>query len=129
MGSAGVCDQLHPQLGFIIGLIPPTIVALLDHGPGTAIAVVVIYCVLNVVIQSVIQPRVVGTVVGLSATLTFVSLIVWTTVLGPVGTVLAVPATLFVKSIFVDVDPDRRWLTPLLSNAPNPEDRPPEQAS
>ena len=115
-----------PNVGFIIGLIPPTIVALLDHGPGTAIAVVVIYCVLNIVIQSVIQPRVVGTVVGLSATITFVSLIVWTTVLGPVGTVLAVPATLFVKSIFVDVDPDRRWLTPLLSNAPNPEDSNPE---
>ena len=77
---------------------------------------------LNIVIQSLIQPRVVGTVVGLSATITFLSLIVWTTVLGPVGTVLAVPATLFVKSIFVDVDPDRRWLIPLLSNVPNPED-------
>ena len=39
--------------------------------------------------------------------------------IGPVGAVLAVPASLFVKAIFVDVDPERRWLTPLLSNAPN----------
>ena len=98
-----------PNIGFIIGLIPPTILALLDHGPATAIAVVVIYCALNVVIQSVIQPRVVGSVVGLTGTLTFVSLVVWTTVIGPVGAVLAVPASLFVKAIFVDVDPERRW--------------------
>ena len=108
-----------PNIGFIIGLIPPTILALLDHSPATAIAVVVIYCALNVVIQSVIQPRVVGSVVGLTATLTFVSLVVWTTVIGPVGAVLAVPASLFVKAIFVDVDPERRWLIPLLSSAPN----------
>ena len=108
-----------PNIGFVLGIIPPTILALLDHSPATALAVVVIYCALNVVIQSVIQPRVVGSVVGLTGTLTFVSLVVWTTVIGPVGAVLAVPASLFVKAIFVDVDPERRWLTPLLSNAPN----------
>jgi AI-2 transport protein TqsA len=106
-----------PNVGFIIGLIPPTIVALLDHDPATALAVVVIYCVLNVVIQSVIQPRVVGTTVGLSATLSFLSLIVWSTILGGVGAFLAVPASLFVKALFVDVDPDRGWLTPLLSSS------------
>lgn len=115
-----------PNVGFIIGLVPPTIVALLDHNPGTAIAVVVIYCVLNVIIQSVIQPRVVGTVVGLSGTLSFLSLIIWTTVLGAVGALLAVPATLLVKSIFVDVDPHRRWLGPLLSNSPAAEEAAPE---
>ena len=49
-----------PNVGFIIGLIPPTIVALLDHDAKTALAVVIIYCVLNIIIQSVIQPRVVG---------------------------------------------------------------------
>ena len=106
-----------PNVGFIIGLIPPTIVALLDHDAETALAVVVIYCVLNIILQSVIQPRVVGTTVGLSATLSFLSLIVWSTILGGVGAFLAVPATLFVKAVFVDVDPDRGWLTPLLSSS------------
>lgn len=105
-----------PNIGFIIGLVPPTILALVDHGPGTAIAIIAIYVVLNVVIQSVIQPRVVGIVVGLSATLSFLSLVVWTSIMGAVGALLAVPATLLVKALFVDVDPDRRWLLPLLSN-------------
>jgi predicted PurR-regulated permease PerM len=113
-----------PNVGFIIGLIPPTIVALLEHGPETALAVVIIYCVLNIILQSVIQPRVVGTTVGLSGTLSFLSLLVWSTILGGVGAFLAVPATLFVKAVFVDVDPERKWLTPLLSSSA--ETGPPE---
>ena len=46
------------------------------------LAVIAVYCVLNVVIQSVIQPKFVGDAVGLSVTLTFLSLIFWTWVLG-----------------------------------------------
>jgi predicted PurR-regulated permease PerM len=106
-----------PNVGFIIGLLPPTILALLDHDPATALAVVVTYCVINVVLQSVIQPRVVGNTVGLSGTLSFLSLIVWTSVLGGVGALLAVPASLLVKAVFVDVDPERGWVNPLLSNS------------
>ena len=109
-----------PNVGFLIGLVPPTIIALLDHGAPTALAVVIIYCVLNIVIQSIIQPRVVGTTVGLSGTLSFLSLLVWSAILGGVGAFLAVPATLFVKALFVDVDPNRRWLTPLLSSSAEP---------
>src|SRR5829696_2846456 len=110
-----------PNIGFLIGLVPPTIIALLDHDVETAITVVVIYSVLNIILQSVIQPRVVGTTVGLSATLSFLSLIVWMTILGGVGAFLAVPATLFVKAVFVDVDPERGWLTPLLSSSAETE--------
>ncbi|MET0693395.1 MAG: AI-2E family transporter [Propionibacteriaceae bacterium] len=109
-----------PNVGFIIGLLPPTIIALLDHNAKTAIAVIVIYCVLNIILQSVIQPRVVGSTVGLSGTLSFLSLLVWSTILGAVGALLAIPATLFVKAVFIDVDPDRRWLTPLLASSPAP---------
>ena len=106
-----------PNVGFLIGLVPPTIIALLDHDIGTALAVVVIYTVINVVLQSVIQPRVVGNTVGLSGTLSFLSLVVWTSILGGVGALLAVPASLFVKALFVDVDPERGWVNPLLSSS------------
>ena len=104
-----------PNIGFIIGLIPPTIIALLDKDVLTAIIVVVVYSVLNFVIQTVIQPRVVGTTVGLSATLSFLSLIVWATILGAPGAFLAIPMSLLVKSLFVDVDPENDWVQPLLS--------------
>ena len=72
-----------PNIGFIIGVIPPALIALLDGGPGLMVAVIVVYSVINFVIQSVIQPRVVGDTVGLSAMLTFLSLVFWTWVVGP----------------------------------------------
>ena len=70
------------------------------------LAVIVVYCVVNLVIQSVIQPKVVGDVVGLSTTLTFLSLVFWTWVLGPLGALLAVPMSLFFKAVLVEMDPD-----------------------
>jgi predicted PurR-regulated permease PerM len=105
-----------PNIGFIIGLVPPTIIALLDHDVLTAIIVVAVYCVLNFVIQTIIQPRVVGVTVGLSATLSFLSLIVWATILGASGAFLAIPLSLLVKALLVDVDPEQIWVSPLLSS-------------
>ena len=116
-GLLAFITNFIPNIGFIIGLIPPTIIALLDKDVVTAIIVVVVYCVLNFVIQTIIQPRVVGVTVGLSATLSFLSLIVWTTILGAAGAFLAIPLSLFVKSLLVDVDPEHDWLEPLLSSS------------
>lgn len=105
-----------PNIGFVLGLVPPALLALLDGGPADAVAVVVVYCVLNVVIQSFIQPKFVGDAVGLSPALSFLSLFVWTLVVGPLGAVLAIPLTLLVKALLVDTDPSREWLRPLLSD-------------
>lgn len=50
-----------PNVGFLIGLVPPTIMALLANGPVTALIVVIVYSVANFVIQSIIQPNSTGT--------------------------------------------------------------------
>ncbi|HEY9293104.1 MAG TPA: AI-2E family transporter [Microlunatus sp.] len=105
-----------PNIGFVIGLIPPAILALLSGGPGLMIVVIVVYCVINLIIQSAIQPKVVGDAVGLSTSLTFLSLIFWAWVLGPLGAILAIPLSLLVRAILVDADPDSRWLVPLVAN-------------
>lgn len=105
-----------PNIGFVIGLIPPAILALLEGGPSLMLAVIAVYCVLNVIIQSVIQPKVVGDAVGLSTTLSFFSLVFWTWVIGPLGALLAIPLTLFAKAVLIDADPTTRWLRPLISN-------------
>jgi AI-2 transport protein TqsA len=116
-GLLAFITNFIPNIGFIIGLVPPTIIALLDHDVVTAIIVVAVYCILNFVIQTIIQPRVVGVTVGLSATLSFLSLIVWATILGATGAFLAIPLSLFVKYLLVDVDPEHDWLEPLLSSS------------
>jgi len=113
-----------PNIGFVIGVIPPALFALLDGGPDLMVAVIVVYSVINFVIQSVIQPRVVGDTVGLSAMLTFLSLVFWTFVVGPVGALLAVPLTLLTKALLVEADPRTRWALPLISGTPDPAAEP-----
>ena len=95
-----------PNVGFIIGLVPPAALGLLIGGPGLMLLIIVVYIVLNFIIQSVIQPKFVGDAVGLSVSLTFLSLIFWVFVLGPAGAFLAVPLSLLAKALLVDVDSD-----------------------
>ncbi len=121
-----------PNIGFIFGLVPPALLALLTGGWTLFIAVVVVYCVLNLVIQSLIQPRFVGNSVGLSATVTFVTLLFWTWVLGPLGALLAIPLTLLAKAVLVDIDPRARWADALLRTSaeePSGPDEEPEPAA
>ena len=114
-----------PNIGFVIGLIPPAVLALLEGGPGLMVAVIVVYCVINLILQSVIQPKFVGDAVGLSTSITFLSLVFWTFVMGPLGALLAIPLTLLVKAILVDADPRNAWMDALLSNhAQTPVDEP-----
>ena len=113
-----------PNIGFVIGVIPPALIALLDSGPGLMVAVIVVYSVVNFLIQSVIQPRIVGDAVGLAPTLTFLSLVFWTWVVGPLGALLAVPLSLLTKALLVEADPRARWALPLISGKPAPTEQP-----
>jgi AI-2 transport protein TqsA len=117
-----------PNIGFVIGVIPPAIIALLDGGPGLMLAVIVTYSVVNFLIQSVIQPRVVGDAVGLTALFTFMSLVFWTWVIGPLGALLAVPLTLLTRALLVETNPRLRWALPLIAGKAEATEQPkPEQ--
>ena len=110
-----------PNIGFILGLIPPALIALLDGGIGSAIAVVAVYTAINVIVQTIIQPRFTGDAVGISATVAFASLIFWAYLLGPLGALLAIPATLFLKSVLLDNSVPASWVNALVSSSPGKE--------
>jgi AI-2 transport protein TqsA len=103
-----------PNIGFVLALLPPALVALLDGNPAQAVGVVVMFVVISTVIQTGIQPRVVGNAVGLAGSITFVSVVFWGLVIGPLGALLAVPLSLLTKALLVDADPSMQWLQPLL---------------
>lgn len=107
-----------PNIGFVIGLVPAAVMGLLAKGPWGAVFVIVLYGVLNFVIQGVLQPKVAGEAVGVTSTVSFLSLLVWAVVLGPLGALLALPATLFVKALVVDADPRARWINALIASNP-----------
>ena len=103
-----------PNIGFVIGIIPPSLIALLDSGWQEMLLVILAFSVLNVTIQTFIQPRYVGNTVGLSAEMTYMSLVVWAFLLGPLGALLAVPMTLLLRAFFIDADPRAAWAAPLI---------------
>lgn len=114
-----------PNIGFVIGMVPPVLMALLSNGWVNALIVLAVWSIINFVIQSLIQPKFAGEAVGVTPTVSFLSLLVWAFALGPVGALLALPATLLVKALLVDADPRNRWINYLVDARPDlAEDRP-----
>ena len=108
-----------PNIGFVLGLIPPAFIALLSGGVSTMVWVIVIYCVANFVIQTVLQPKFTGDAVGINATTAFLSLMFWTYVFGALGALLAIPFTLLFKSLLIDRDPAARWINQFIASSPD----------
>ena len=96
-----------PNIGFVIGLIPPALLALVVGGWPLMLAVIAIYCVVNVTLQVLVQPKFVSDAVNLSLTLSFFSVIFWTFIIGPLGAILSIPLTLLVRALVLEGDPGR----------------------
>jgi AI-2 transport protein TqsA len=111
-----------PSVGFLIALVPPALLALLTGGPVAAFWVVVPFCVVSTVVQTFIGPRVVGGAVGLFGSISFLSVLVWGVILGPLGALLAVPLSLLGKALLIDADPSLHWVRPLLGGTATKDD-------
>jgi AI-2 transport protein TqsA len=105
-----------PNVGYFIAIIPPTVFGFLVGGWAVALPVIVVYAVINAVVQSIVQPRVVGNAVALSQSLTFASVLFWAIVLGAIGAILAIPLTLLLRTVLVDADPGAAWWRPLMGD-------------
>ncbi|TGO06649.1 hypothetical protein SERN_0841 [Serinibacter arcticus] len=99
-----------PNIGFVLGLVPPAVLALMVGGWPLMLAVIAVYCVANVVLQVLVQPKFVSDAVSLSLTLSFFSVLFWTFVIGPLGAILAIPLTLLVRAVVLEGDPRTTWL-------------------
>jgi AI-2 transport protein TqsA len=119
-GMLAFITNYIPNVGFIIGLVPPALLALLEGGPDLMLTVIVLYTVINFVIQSIIQPKFVGDAVGLSTTLTFLALVFWAWVIGPLGALLAIPLSLLLKALLIDIDPTTQWIDGLINGGTTP---------
>jgi predicted PurR-regulated permease PerM len=71
------------------------------------------YFVVNTVIGSILEPRVMGKGLGISTLAVFLSLLLWGWVLGTVGVFLAVPITMVII-IALDASPQTRPIAVLL---------------
>ena len=102
-----------PSIGWWISLIPPFLIAWAQYGIGTALIVLVSYILINGGVQNIVQPRMMGKGLRISPLVVFVSVIVWATVLGGMGALIAVPLTLIVMKV-LDSAESTRWITALM---------------
>ena len=112
---AAICNYI-PYVGFVIGLIPPALLALLIGDWPLMLIVIIAFIVVNSLFTSLIQPYFVGDAVGVSMPVTLVALVFWGWVLGPLGAILAIPLTLLVKAVLVDTDPRAGWAIALFGS-------------
>jgi len=104
-----------PTIGSIIAAVPAVLMALVQLGPGEASATAIGFVVINMVFGNIIEPRLMGYGVGLSALVVFIGLVFWGWVFGPVGMLLSVPLTMTLK-LALESDKRTRWIAILIGS-------------
>jgi AI-2 transport protein TqsA len=101
-GMAFFVLSFVPNLGFILSVIPPFFVGLLEFGFWRSVIAILVVVVANTVVDNVISPKIMGRSVGLSTLTVFLSVFIWGWILGTTGALMSVPLTLMVKLLFFD---------------------------
>jgi len=119
-GIVGFLMNFIPSVGIIIAVIPPVILALLEFNWQTALIAGVGIILINFIIENVLKPRVMEEDLNISPLFVMISLVLWTFVLGPIGTILAVPLTLIATKLLLEASVETRWLAILMTANPRP---------
>jgi predicted PurR-regulated permease PerM len=102
-----------PFIGGLLMAVPALLSALVQADLQVTLIVALGYLIVNTVIGSILEPRIMGRGLGISTLVVFLSLLFWGWVLGTVGVFLSVPLTM-VLLIALDSRPQTRPLAILL---------------
>jgi predicted PurR-regulated permease PerM len=89
-------------VGFLIALLGPTLLALIVKGLLVAALVAGSMIVINFVLDSVVKPQLMSRGLELPPSLTIVSLVVWSWLLGPMGALLGIPLTVVLRRVWIE---------------------------
>ncbi len=109
-----------PNVGLIIAIVPAIIIAFILYGLATALAILALVIILNAAMDNAVTPRIMGKGLNLPILLVFLSFLWWSWVFGFVGALLAIPATLLVKTLLQGRQ-ETHFLVVLLSGQGNSE--------
>jgi predicted PurR-regulated permease PerM len=101
-----------PNIGAVIAAAPAVAVAFMDRGPAAAVSVGIAYLVLNMVVGSLVEPRILGSRLGMSPFVVLVGMLFWGWVWGPAGALLSVPILAATKIVLENI-PDLAWMSEL----------------
>jgi predicted PurR-regulated permease PerM len=98
-----------PYIGIFVASAPPVLLALAEYGVERALLVIVGITVINLTLENVVMPRIVGSSLSLTPTFVLVSFFLWIWLLGASGALLAVfLSTLMI--VVLDSYERTRWL-------------------
>ena len=106
-----------PVIGFLLAVAPPAALGLIESGWVTAVIVIAGYTIINGVVDNVLQPRLMSQGLNLSPVVVFLSLFLWSFLLGGIGMLLAMPLTMLIVILFEQFE-ETRWLAVLMSTEP-----------
>jgi len=109
-----------PYVGFIIAIIPPTILALMEISPLTALLVIITSSLVNLFSENFLFPQLAGRSLELSPAIVFISMIFWGYFLGGSGVIVAVPLTVLLKMV-LESYPETRWAAMIIGIGPEEE--------
>lgn len=104
-----------PTVGSIIAAIPAILMCLLVNEPSSAVYLAIFYVIINIAIGNFIEPRFLGSGLGISTLVVVLSLIFWGFLLGVGGAFLAVPLTMSIK-LALSESKQMRYIAVLLSD-------------
>lgn len=108
-----------PYLGFYIALVPPVVLISFERGLTWGLIAFAGAVLVHAAVSTILKPKLISGELNLSPfTVTF-SLILWSFVFGPLGAILAVPLTLAIARMVVDVEPSLAWLSTLMRRKPD----------
>ncbi len=102
-----------PYIGFALATIPPALLGWIEYGPIGAVAVVAVFLIINFIAENVLFPRYAGKGLNVPAYVVLLSVVFWGWILGPLGTLIAVPITLLLRVLLSNYT-EARWLVDLL---------------
>lgn len=88
-----------PYIGSIIGYALPTMVALIEHGLGTAALALGLMGLSDQIIGNIIDPLLQGRTLRISPVMLLVSITFWGWVWGPIGALLAAPMLIAIVTV------------------------------
>lgn len=88
-----------PNVGIVLSIVPPALLALFGFGWERALVVVAGFVVMNFIVDNVVKPKFLKDSVDVSPLLGLLSLVVWSFLLGPMGALLAIPITLALRQV------------------------------
>lgn len=117
-----------PTFGSILAAIPPVLLTWVMLDWQWAAVILAGYLVINNVLGNIIEPRMMGTRLGMSTLVVFLSMVFWGWVWGPVGMILSVPLTMILK-IMLQHSTDLAWIAVLLASDAEVREREKEMRS